>query len=106
MWIVNNLDFKMVEGDWGVELPITFEDITLTASDELKFVIKSASDGDVLVTKVFTNISENTINLALTESETALLPVGTYAYTLDWYQSGAFLCNLIPCGIFRVVNKA
>lgn len=106
MWIANNLDFKMVEGDWGVELPITFEDITLTASDELKFVIKSASDGDVLVTKVFTNISENTINLALTASETALLPVGTYVYSLDWYQSGAFMCNLVPCGVFRVVNKA
>lgn len=31
---------------------------------------------------------------------------GFYTYSLDWYQDGAFLCNIIPAGEFRVVVKA
>ena len=49
---------------------------------------------------------ENTIPLAFTEEESALLSVGTYYYALDWYQNGAFLCNIIPASTLKVVDKA
>ena len=96
----------MCEGDWGIKLPITISGTTLTASDELKLVIKKAQNGDAVLTKVYTDISQNTVELEFTEAESALLPVGTYYYTLDWYQSGAFMCNIIACAILRVVDKA
>ena len=105
MWNVNNQDLKMCEGDWGVALPITISGTTLTASDEVKFTLKNAA-GATLVTKTFDNISQNTVQLMLTEEESALLPVGVYVYALDWYQSGAFMCNIIPHGLFKVVDKA
>ena len=58
------------------------------------------------VAKTYTNIQNNTIDFELTDSETELLPVGVYAYSLDWYQDGAFMCNIIPSGLFKVVDKA
>ena len=106
MWNVNNQDLKMCEGDWGIKLPITISGTTLTASDELKIVIKKAQNGDAVLTKVYTGISQNTVELEFTEAESVLLPVGTYCYTLDWYQSGAFMCNIIPYATLRVVDKA
>ena len=106
MWNVNGQDLKMVEGDWGIQLPVTVSGTTLTASDELKLTIKTALNGDTIVSKAFTNIQQNTVNLELTEAESALLPVGSYVYLLDWYQSGAFMCNIIPSALFKVVEKA
>ena len=44
--------------------------------------------------------------LAFTEDVIALLSVGTYYYALDWYQNGAFLCNIIPASTLKVVDKA
>ena len=106
MWNVNGQDLKMVEGDWGIQLPVTVSGTTLTASDELKLTIKTAINGDTIVSKTFTNIQQNTVDLELTEAESALLPVGSYVYLLDWYQSGAFMCNIIPSALFKVVEKA
>lgn len=106
MWNVNGHELKMCEGDWGIKLPVTISGTTLTASDELKLVIKKSQNGDALITKVYTDISENTVELEFTEAESALLSVGTYYYTLDWYQSGAFMCNIIACATLRVVDKA
>ena len=106
MWNVNNQDLKMCAGDWGIKLPITISGTTLTASDELKLVIKKAQNGDAVLTKIYTDISQNTVELEFTEAESVLLPVGTYCYTLDWYQSGAFMCNIIPYATLRVVDKA
>lgn len=106
MWAVNGQDLKMVEGDWGIQLPVTVSGTTLTASDELKLTIKTAINGDAIVSKTFADISQNTVNLELTEAESALLPVGGYVYLLDWYQDGAFMCNIIPSALFKVVEKA
>ena len=104
MWAVNGNHLTMTEGDWGVELPVTISGVTFTASDAVKIVVKKGEN--VLVTRDFTNISEYTVNLELTEAESALLPVGSYAYSLDWYQNGAFMCNIIPSAVFKVVDKA
>ena len=106
MWAVNGQDLKMTEGDWGIQLPVTIDGTTLTANDELKLTIKTAINGDVVVEKTFSNISQNTVNLVFTAQESALFSVGTYVYALDWFQNGAFVCNIIPAAMFKVVEKA
>lgn len=95
----------MAEGDWGVALPITVDEVTLTSNDLLKFIFKDQNNGNVILTKEYTPV-ENTVNLSFTEEESALFPVGQYVYSLDWYQSGAFLCNIIPTATLKVVDKA
>lgn len=106
MWNVIGQDLRMVEGDYGLELPITITGPTFGTNDEVKLTIKTARNGDTILEKVFSEISQSTIKLELTEEESRQLPVGSYVYVLDWYQSGAFLCNLIPAASFKVVDKA
>lgn len=106
MWNVNGHNLTMTEGDWGLLLPVTIAGVTLAAQDEVKMTFKDSANGETLFEKTFANIVDNTVNLEITESETALLPVGTYVYCLDWYQDGAFMCNIIPSATLRVVDKA
>lgn len=106
MWAVSGNELRMTEGDYGVQLPITVSGTTFTANDEIKFVLKTGMNGEQLLEKIFPNITDNTVNLELTASESARLRVGTYVYFLDWYQNGVFLCNIIPSALFRVVDKA
>lgn len=104
-WAVNSNDLKMAEGDWGIQLPVTVSGVTFTEHDMLKFIFKDRMNGSTLLTKEYAPV-QNTVNLVLTEAETALFPIGTYVYSLDWYQSGAFLCNVIPSAFLKVVDKA
>ena len=106
MWVVSGQDLKMTEGDYGVELPVKIVGTTLGNLDSVKFTIKTAMNGATLLEKLFSNISENTVGLQLTEAESEDLKVGGYVYALDWYQSGVFMCNIIPCANFKVVDKA
>lgn len=104
MWDVIGTSIAMCENDYGVQLPIVIEGTTLSASDEVRFTLKQ--NGETLITKTFSNIVKNTVNLELTEAESELLQVGTYSYVLDWYQDGVFMCNIVPAGVFRVGDKA
>ena len=104
MWNVNGTMLTMAEGDWGVKLPVTVSGVTFANSDSVKIVIKSGET--TIIEKEYTSITQNTVNLELTEAESALLPVGSYVYRLDWYQDGAFMCNIIPISTFKVVDKA
>ena len=106
MWAVQGMSIQMAEGDYGIQLPITVSGTTLTASDALKITILTAKNGRVILEKEFTDISENTANLELTEAESALFEPRVYVYRLDWYQDGQFMCNLISEAMFRVVDKA
>lgn len=106
MWAVNGQDLKMCEGDFGLILPVTISGATFSAQDEVKMTIKDGMNGETVIEKTFSNISQNTVNLEITEEETALLPVGAYVYSLDWYQDGAFMCNIIPCASLKVGDKA
>lgn len=103
MWMCTDQSIQMTEGDYGIELPITVNGVTFTERDEVR--IKIARGDNVLIEKVFDNISDNTVNMVLTEAESALLPVGNYQYSLDWYQDGAFMCNIIQRASYRVVDK-
>lgn len=106
MWVVNRYDLQMAEGDYGIQLPVTINGTTLTEHDSLKFVFKTRKNGNTILEKDFSSISENTVNLEFTEEESALFPVGLYVYSLDWYQDGSFMCNIVLCSVFKVVDKA
>lgn len=105
MWAVNGQDLKMCEGDFGLILPITISGATFSTQDEVKLTIKTAKNGETILAKTFSGISDNTVNLEITEEETALLSVGSYVYAMDWYQDGAFMCNIIPCANLKVGDK-
>ena len=104
MWKATGNNMQMTVGDFGIELPVTISGISFNASDSVRFDIKNG-DTSVLQ-KTFTNVSDNTVTLELTEEESALFKVGVYLYSLDWYRDGVFMCNLVEYGIFRVVDKA
>lgn len=104
MWNVNGITLNMTEGDWGVKLPVTVTGVTFTANDSVR--IKIQRDETAIIEKEYTNITNNTFDLEFTEAESELLPVGSYLYSLDWYQDGAFMCNIIPSGLFMVGDKA
>lgn len=106
MWRVNRQELRMAEGDWGIQLPITISGTEFSANDEVKLTIKTTMNGTTVLEKTFSSIIDNTMNLELTEAETALLTIGTYVYSLDWYQDGAFMCNIIPVATLKVVDKA
>ena len=105
MWVTTSNGIQMTVGDYGVELPITITGTTITASDSIKIKFTNAMTGAEVLTKEYSDISQNTVNLEFTAQESALFPVGVYAYSLDWYQNGNFMCNIIPVGILRVVSK-
>ena len=105
MWTVNNKDIRMAEGDYGVDLPVTVSGATFTASDILKFTFKDKVNGTTVLEKEYTP-TDNKVNLKFTEAESALFSVGAYVYSLDWYQNGVFMYNIIPSAILKVVDKA
>lgn len=106
MWNVLGSDLIMCEEDYGIQLPITITGATFAQYDEMQLTIKDTLNGNTILTKTFSNITDNTVDLELTAAESALLPVGNYVYRLDWYQNGSFMCNVIPLSKFRVVEKA
>ena len=103
MWNCTGQDIIMARGDYGIELEIEVEGATFAANDELRF--KVARNGETVVEKTFTNIQNNKVNLVLTKAETDALRVGSYRYSLDWYEDGVFMDNVIPSAAFRVVAK-
>lgn len=104
-WTITGQNLTMAEGDFGLQVPITFEGGTITANDEIRFILNDTVDGNNILTKSYTNIQNNKIFFEITEEETAKLPVGSYVYGLDWYQNGAFMDNVIPISSFKVIKK-
>lgn len=105
MWVVNGNNLQMAEGDYGLTLPITISGTELSTADTIKLTIKRMRNGDTVIEKDMTP-TDNTVNFGITAAETALLPVGAYVYSLDWYQNGVFMCNIVLCATFKVVDKA
>ena len=105
MWSENQTNITMAEGDYGIQLPITVKGTEFTANDVLRLTFKKTINSPVILEKEYTP-SQNVVNLEFTEEESAKFPVGGYVYSLDWYQDGNFLCNIIPLAQFKVVDKA
>lgn len=108
MWIVNVYNLEMTEEDYGIELPISVTGIEFGEGDTLRFTFKKSVNGETLLVKEFTNneIVDNVVNLVFTDAESALFPVGSYVYSLDWYQLGVMMCNIIKSASLQVVEKA
>lgn len=106
MWGGTYSDLRMTEGDYGLGLPFTITGVTLGANDSLKFVFKQRKNGTIILEKTYNGISENTVNLEFSEAESALFKPGKYVYSLDWYQDGSFLGNIIESGSLKVGDKA
>lgn len=95
----------MTEGDYGITLPIIINGGDIGVDDSLRITIISENVNEPLLTKEFTNISDNTLQFVLTKDESDKLPTGVYIYSLDWYKNDEFLCNLVRQGLFEVEKK-
>lgn len=116
MWAVNGLEIKMIEGDYGVSLPITVCGAELLVNDVMKITIKDRVNGKEILSKIFNTFypapdmqsenKNNTFDLIFTKDDSDKLKTGAYVYILDWYQNNVFMCNIVPSAPFRVVDKA
>lgn len=106
MWKADGEKLYMSEGDWGVALPFTVSGVTINSGDTLRFNFKTAANGETIFAKVYTNIVDNTVQLTLTQAESAMLTPGTYVYNLEWYQAGHFMCCIIENARFKVGDVA
>lgn len=106
MWDTKGLTVSMAEGDYGIALPVEIIGTELGEQDSIKLTFKDSANGNEILSKTFDGITGNTVNLELTEEESARFSVGSYVYCLDWYQSGNFMCNIISIAPFKVVDKA
>ena len=105
MWGADGINLSMCEGDYGISLPFSFSGVTFANNDAVKLTVKAASGSTATVLdKTVSNLT-NGFALELTEAESALMPVGNYVYSLDWYRDGVFLCNLVARGLWKVVDK-
>lgn len=105
MFVVSGNNLKMAEGDYGIELPLTFSGLTFSNSDRIKIKFKTGMNAETVLEQEYTP-SNGKIILMFTAAESALFKVGDYVYSLDWYQNDAFMCNLILAASFKVVDKA
>lgn len=97
-------DIIMVEGDYGISLPITIIGTTIPTDDVVSFCIKDL-DGNTVVDIDYTNIVENKFDFVLTEQQSDKLKAGWYIYQIDWYRNGVFLGNIINSKDFIVEEK-
>lgn len=93
----------MTEGDYGVSLPIHFIDAGFESSDSIKVTIMV--DSETSIEKTYTEIVDDTIDFSLTESESKLLPVGFYLYSIEWYQDGVFKDCILEKSPFVVSER-
>ena len=105
-WKVDGHALTMAEGDFGLALPVTLSGMQLAAGDCIRITIRTALNGETVLEKNYDTFEENTFSLVLTEEESALFHPGAYVYRMDVYQDGSYLCNVIPCGNFKVVDVA
>ena len=92
---------EMVEGDYGIFLPITIEtdeSDNLEIDDNFRISIYKTINGVSIIEKNYT--------LDDCKTETKKLGVGYYYYDLDWYRDGNFLNNIIAKEQFIVKEKA
>ena len=105
-WNVDGTKLSMVEGDFGISLPINISGVNIGTNDSLTLIFKSGKNGATVLTKQVWGNGQDAPNLTMTSDDSALFTCGNYVYTLDWHKDGEFMCNLISNGIFKVVDKA
>lgn len=109
MFIIDKKKIEMIEGDFGIDLPITIEledEEVIGENDKFKVSIYKGINGELIVEKNYSVDDKNTFNLNLTEIESMKLKVGYYKYDLDWYCGNVFMNNIIAKENFVVKEKA
>ena len=96
----------ITEGDFGITLPIEIEGIEISSNEQFDIKIFEKVNEPPILTKTFSNISNNTIEFKLTKEESELLKVGSYYYDIDWYEGENFLSNITAKAKFKVLDKA
>lgn len=102
----NGDSISMIQHDFGIALPTTIKGLDVSQTGSVRIQVKKEKKGEVLVEKNYDYIEDNTLFFELTEEESELLTPGSYVYVLDWYESGAFMCNIVNGARFKVVEKA
>ena len=98
----SGLDIEMNKGDFGIILTVNFDDI---ADTNIKFIISDLNK-NAIIEKTFDNITDNKIDLVLTEEETAKLDVGRYAWSLYQYVENELKNTLVVGKTFKVKEGA
>ena len=98
----SGLDIEMNKGDFGVILTVNFDDI---ADTNIKFIISDLNK-NAIIEKTFDNITDNKIDLVLTEEETAKLDVGKYTWSLYQYVENELKNTLVVGKTFKVKEGA
>ena len=106
MWYVNGDNLQMAEGDYGVGLQVLIKGTEFGENDSVKFTFKKKINTEAILEKVYQNITDNMIELKFTQADSAKFSVGNYVYSMDWYQNGNFMCNIVLASVFKVVDKA
>lgn len=101
----NSTDLIMTEGDFGIELAIEIDGVSISTSDTITITVKKERNGKAIIEKNFTINDDNTIDLVWTEAESDDLKVGNYLYALDWYRNGQFMCNILNNAKLKVEDK-
>ncbi len=100
--IDERLNIEMHKGDFGVILTINFDDV---ADTNIKFIISDLRK-NVLIEKMFKNITDNKIDIELTEEETSKLDVASYNWSLYQYIDKELKNTLVVNKIFKVEEGA
>ena len=96
---------SMIEGDYGLELPITINGAEIASDETITMTISDVAH-ETKIEKTFTNIADNVINFSLTQNESnQLKSTKKYTYSIDWYKNGEFLGNIINGYEFKVEEK-
>ena len=98
----SGLDIEMNKGDFGVILTVNFDDI---ADTNIKFIISDLNK-NAIIEKTFDNITDNKIDLVLTEEETAKLDLGKYTWSLYQYVENELKNTLVVGKTFKVKEGA
>lgn len=78
MWIVTaGKELQMTEGDYGIDLPVVIKGADFGNGDTINFVVKTSVNGTQILNKSFSNIVDGVVNIRLTSSDAASVPVGT-----------------------------
>ena len=106
MWAALGTNLKMTEDDYGVPIYFSVKNAKFSTLDSIKLTVKDTINGTEKFSKTISNLSGNIFQLYLTAAESALLPIGQYIYSLDWYCNEVFLCNLVAASSLIVTEKA
>lgn len=97
-----NNTITIVQEDYGVTINMNI--INGTPSLEDSFLVTIKDGDDIVISKIYTNVTTY-IPFSLTKEETDKLTPTLYHYSVDWYRDNVFLKNIVNGEKFIVQKK-